>query len=145
MNILYKIDSKENMRVIKFWTDGSLLCQEAGLLDGNLVPNSKECKGKNIGKSNETTPEQQAILEMNSKIADKLSEGYHTSLEEAYNSNVILPMLAKDFKKESHKEREEILSNKIDYVGKIANIRFFEYTDDGLPRFPVFYGFYLDR
>ena len=29
--------------------------------------------------------------------------------------------------------------------GKMAEIRFFEYTDDGLPRFPVFYGVRLDK
>jgi DNA ligase-1 len=46
----------------------------------------------------------------------------------------------------SHADREEILSNKQDYIGKQkAEIRFFEYTDDGLPRFPVCVGFRLDK
>ena len=45
----------------------------------------------------------------------------------------------------SHKEREEMLTNKSDYIGMIAEIRFFEYTDDGIPRFPVCYGFRLDK
>ena len=44
----------------------------------------------------------------------------------------------------SYKEREEILKNKKDYIGRTAEIRFFEYTDDGLPRFPVCYGFRND-
>jgi len=45
----------------------------------------------------------------------------------------------------SHAERKEILTNKSDYIGKLANIRFFEYTDEGLPRFPVCIGFHEDR
>lgn len=39
--------------------------------------------------------------------------------------------------KMSHKEREEILLNKDNYIWQTAEIRFFEYTDDWLPRFPV--------
>ena len=44
----------------------------------------------------------------------------------------------------SHKEREEILTNKSQYIGKMAEIRFFEYSEDGIPRFPVCYGFRED-
>ena len=45
----------------------------------------------------------------------------------------------------SHAEREEILTNKKKYIGKTAEIRFFEFTDQGLPRFPVCVGFRLDK
>ena len=45
----------------------------------------------------------------------------------------------------SHAEREEILINKADYIGKTAEIRFFEYSEDGIPRFPVCHGFRLDK
>jgi ATP-dependent DNA ligase len=45
----------------------------------------------------------------------------------------------------SHAEREEILTNKQNYIGKMAEVRFFEYTDGGLPRFPICYGFRLDK
>jgi DNA ligase-1 len=31
---------------------------------------------------------------------------------------------------------EEILKNKKDYIGKLATIKFFQYTPDGIPRFP---------
>lgn len=47
--------------------------------------------------------------------------------------------------KYSHREREEFLQNKTDYIGKIANIRFFEYSDEGVPRFPVMVGIHEDR
>ena len=45
----------------------------------------------------------------------------------------------------SHEAREEILRNKDMYIGQKAEIRFFEFTDDGLPRFPVCVGFRFDK
>lgn len=45
----------------------------------------------------------------------------------------------------SHEDREKMLINKEEYIGKTAEVRFFEWTDDGLPRFPVFYGVRQDK
>jgi DNA ligase 1 len=45
----------------------------------------------------------------------------------------------------SHDDRKDMLINKQDYLGKTAEIRFFEFTDDGLPRFPVMVGIRLDK
>ena len=45
----------------------------------------------------------------------------------------------------SVEERKAFLINKKDLIGKTAEVRFFEYTDDGLPRFPVYYGIRLDK
>lgn len=42
--------------------------------------------------------------------------------------------------KYSHEEREEFLTNKDEYIGKIAELRFFEYSDIGVPRFPIMHG-----
>lgn len=45
----------------------------------------------------------------------------------------------------SHEERENILENKNNYIGETAEIRFFEKSEDGIPRFPVCVGFRLDK
>ena len=45
----------------------------------------------------------------------------------------------------SHEEREDILTNKEEYIGKTAEVRYFETTDDGSLRFPVFCGIRLDK
>jgi DNA ligase-1 len=103
MTTLYKKDSKGKCRIINFWTENDKFCQSSGVKDGLLVPNVKICKGKNIGKTNETTPEQQAVFEMESKIREKLQEDYFRTEQEAMNSVVILPMLAKKFEDEEHK------------------------------------------
>lgn len=100
---LYKKDTLGKTRVLYISTSGPMLIQLSGLLDGGQVKHEKICKGKNIGKSNETTPEQQAILEMNSKVAEKLTEGYFRTIEEAESVAVVLPMLAKSYGDEKHK------------------------------------------
>ncbi len=42
--------------------------------------------------------------------------------------------------KKSHAERVDILKNKKDYIGEWAVVTYFEKTDGGLPRFPVYKG-----
>lgn len=85
--------------------DGTVaIDQEYGKKDGKLQTNRKTVKvGKNIGKSSETTPLQQAISEANSKHRKKCDEGY--SLDPDKLSTPMLPMLAKSFK--DHKAKVE--------------------------------------
>lgn len=45
----------------------------------------------------------------------------------------------------SHEERQDIIKNPQDYIGSTAEIRFFEYSDEGIPRFPVCVGLRLDK
>lgn len=102
--ILYKTDTKNKVRYLKITTKKDKLIQESGLLDTDSpVIHEKVCTPKNVGKSNETSGEDQAILEMESKIAEKLDEGYFKTKKEAETEEVILPMLAKNFEDEKHK------------------------------------------
>ena len=101
--ILYKKDSKGKIRFVEIYSNENRVIQKHGIIDGKVVYNESECIGKNIGKSNETTPERQAELEAQSKLLKKLDEGYYKTIDEANNETVVLPMLAKDFKEEVHK------------------------------------------
>lgn len=105
MVTLYKKDSSNKIRILNLWAEGAIFKRESGIIDGKLVPESTLCKGKNIGKSNETTPEEQAISDMNSKITEKLKKGeyFKTKKEAEESGEVILPMLAQDYKKFSKK------------------------------------------
>ena len=103
MKELFKKDSKNKIRVWKIRTSGGALIQESGILDGKLVKHSKLCSVKNYGKSNETTPTEQALLELESEYKSKLTEGYFPTKDEAKNEVVILPMLAKSYDDERHK------------------------------------------
>jgi DNA ligase-1 len=100
---IYKKDSKGKIRVLHVYTKNADLISLSGLIDGKLSEDRSTSISKNIGKVNETTPTEQAIFEANAKIQSKMSEGYFETVKEAENNIVILPMLAKDYKKESHK------------------------------------------
>lgn len=100
---LYKKDSKGKIRVLFVSTDAGDLIQKSGLIDGKLIERASFRPGKNIGKSNETTCIEQAVLEAESIVTKKLREGYFLTEHEAKNTEVVLPMLAKVYEEEEHK------------------------------------------
>ena len=99
---LYKKDSKGKVRILTIGANEGQVFQTSGLLEGKKVEHVSLSKGKNIGKANETTPREQAILEAKAKIKNKLDQGYFETIEET-DKEVILPMLAKSYEKECHK------------------------------------------
>lgn len=102
--LLYKKDTKGNTRYLNVIAHGSSIIQRSGIVGtANEVEHTKIAKPKNVGKTNATTAEQQAVLEVNSIIASKLQEGYFSTEKEAEDSTVQLPMLAKSYKDEAHK------------------------------------------
>ena len=104
---IYKKDSSGNIRYLSISTEGNLVVQESGIVGTNSpVFNRSACEAKNVGKANSTTPAEQAVLEANSKITEKMRLGYFTSISEAQEKggkDFLLPMLAKDYKKELKK------------------------------------------
>lgn len=126
MKTLYKKDSKGKLRILNIYTDGADLVQSSGLADGKLVEARKTCKGKNIGKSNETSPEDQAENEMKSKITEKLKTDYFETEEEAMNTVVLLPMLAKEYEKTKSKidwTKEVYVQPKMDGMRCLAIVK----------------------
>lgn len=95
---LYKKDTKNKIRQWTIYTEGASIIEESGVLAGAFVRHKKTAKSKNIGKSNETTPVEQAELEAKALITDKLSKDYFRTVEEATETSVELPMLAKSYK-----------------------------------------------
>lgn len=92
---LYKQDSKGRLRIWKGWTEGPAYLLATGLIDGKMNESKPViCTAKNVGRSNQTSPEAQAVLELESKYKKKLDEGYFETLEEAENNKTVLPMLA---------------------------------------------------
>lgn len=124
---IYKKDTKGKIRFLQIIAEDGYLYQKSGVLDTeNIVKHSKLCKSKNIGKSNETTPEEQAILEAEAKVKDKLTKGYFETVEDAETEEVILPMLAKDYKKESGKidwSKDVYIQPKLDGMRCLAIIK----------------------
>jgi len=104
---LYQLDTSNNIKVwnIKVVDQGqySELIVMSGRKNGKFVENiTRIMSGKNIGRSNETTPFTQAQLQMESKIQSKLKKGYVYNLVDAKSSSVLgsgigAPMLAQKY------------------------------------------------
>jgi len=69
-------------KFITLWTEGEFLCSKWGTIGSKEQTTKKECEGKNTGKANESTPAQQAVVEMNAKVVKKKKNGYVENLEE---------------------------------------------------------------
>lgn len=91
---------------IKQWTistDDNIIITKWGALNGKIQESRKDVKGKNIGKINETSPSEQAILEAKSIIKRKIDEGYSLDIprenktDNIDNITKVLPMLACDY------------------------------------------------
>jgi hypothetical protein len=194
--IIYGVSSK---KIIKQWqvsaienSDGSAILRKVyGQKDGKLQTNNKKIKGKNIGRSNETTPFQQACKEAEAAHKKKKREKNYTETIPDVNAEPehLLPMLALHFKKRKHnisypvkykefmdeefeiiggregegsdegcvvlkcqvvgagkfdvrprgtkKHRRQMLKDLPKLIGKPYTVRFFGWTEDGIPQFPV--------
>lgn len=122
---IFKKDSKGKLRFLTVEAENGWLTQISGLVGGKSVTYSKEMKPKNMGRSNETTKEEQADLEMASLITKKLKLDYFSSKEEALESNNVLYMGAKNWEDEKHKIKEEIslfISRKYDGMRCLAHV-----------------------
>src|SRR5574343_125411 len=91
--ILYSKDSKGKRRQWEVFTEGADVVVVYGLCGGSHVVDRKTCTGKNIGKANETTAEQQATKEAQALWEAKKKRKYTEDTSGV--SGVFKPMLAK--------------------------------------------------
>jgi ATP-dependent DNA ligase len=81
--ILYKYDSTGKVRTFQIEIDGDRYRMITGTKDGKKVESKwTVCTAKNVGKSNELNPEQQAIVEAEARINKKLSQNYYRNEED---------------------------------------------------------------
>ena len=99
---LYGLDKSGGFKQWSVWTNGAELCIEHGKVGGKLQLKKETVEGKNIGRSNETTPEQQAELEAMSRCRKQIDKGYRENPDDLKELD-ILPMLASDYLKQGHR------------------------------------------
>jgi DNA ligase-1 len=104
LNTLYKraVNGKINEHTIE--VENNCFRTISGYNDG--VKTTSEwtcCAGKNIGKKNETTPEQQALAEAQAMWTKKLELGSYESIDDIDTPKFFNPMLAHKF--EDHKDK----------------------------------------
>ncbi len=109
---LYGFDKNNKIKEwnisVEMQGDHAIMMYSYGYLDGEKVECKREItRGKNVGKSNETTPFQQAIAEASSRWKKKMEEGCVTDLniiqKKTQNEQVYSPMLAHEYKKNMKK------------------------------------------
>lgn len=99
LETLYKRDTKGKIREWtvcvyqnKFWTEGGIHGMKMNVAKPTI------CTAKNIGSSNETSPEQQAENEAQAKWEKKLRSGYFTNIHDVDDKKFYEPMLAHNYK-----------------------------------------------
>jgi len=85
---LYATSSTGKPKQWSIWTEGGYVCQEWGFVDGKKQSTKDLVKQKNIGKSNETTLDEQAELEAERKLTKKKEEGYSENLSTSNVSEI---------------------------------------------------------
>lgn len=124
MPVLYKRTSTGAIQEWQIEVDGDKYRTISGQQNGQKVTSKwTVAKGKNVGRSNETSPEEQAQLEADAKYTKKLAQGgYHESVDEIDNAKFYKPMLAKSFDDRPVTDFRNVWSQpKLDGVRCIAN------------------------
>jgi predicted DNA-binding WGR domain protein len=88
MTKLYQKARTGKTKFVELWTEGEFLYSKWGLVGAKEQTTRKECEGMNIGKANETTPSEQAIIEMDAKLVKKKKNGYVEDLEEVVETTM---------------------------------------------------------
>lgn len=103
MKTLYSKDSKGNLRVWSIYTEGAEVVVKHGQYMGKIQEKRYTAEGKNLGKANETSPAEQAILEAEAKYVKQLKSGYFPDKDDALNFQEFAPMKCHAFSDHSHK------------------------------------------
>ena len=99
---LYGVDKTLEVKEWSVWTEGDTVVVEWGKLEGNKQTKKTVCKPKNVGRSNETTPSQQAELEAQSKWNKQVDKYYRETIEDAKALLTEGVMLSQDYTKKPH-------------------------------------------
>lgn len=76
---LYSTDKAGRIRIWTVTVSGNTVTKVYGLVDGEKITDKRSYEGKNIGRSNETTAKQQALLEAERDWKKQIQKGYTES------------------------------------------------------------------
>lgn len=118
MEPIYKATKAGKIQEWRIEVEGNKYRTISGQTDGQKVTSEwTVCAGKNIGRSNETTPEEQAKKEAESKRKIKLEHGYYEKIAEVNKPQYFEPMLANNWEDWKAKVKYPIYSQpKLDGV-----------------------------
>jgi len=99
--MLFKLTEVGNIQQWEIIVKDNSYFSKEGIVGGQITENKPTfCEGKNAGRANATTGEQQALKEAQAKHKKKLEKGYCLSVEEAKKGKSAFyePMLAHNYK-----------------------------------------------
>jgi len=122
---LYKKNVNGSIQQWTVWTEGNTVITEYGQMGGSLQTTSDTVKGKNVGRSNETTDEEQAALKAKQQWDKKVKERYVEDIKKADKGESEVegykPMLAHPIeKKKKHAIFPAIAQPKLDGLRCLA-------------------------
>jgi hypothetical protein len=102
---LYKLDNKNKIREWSIVVEDDSYYTITGIKDGKLITHKPiYAKAKNEGRANETTPQEQALKEVQSIIDKQKTKGYYEDIDEvASGPKHFLVQLAHPYRK--HKKK----------------------------------------
>lgn len=120
---LYKLDSKGKVREWRMEIDGDKFRTVSGLIDGQHVTSEwKQTFAKNVGRTNATTAEEQAVTEVDAIYTKRLDGEYHTDVNDVTKARFFKPMLAAKWEDRKRKTEYPVyVQPKLDGVRCIAN------------------------
>lgn len=129
---LYSRTSKGAINLWICWVDGPNVVVTYGQKGGKLQRASFKCEAKNAGRSNATTPAEQARLEAIAKWRKQIKKKYSMTEEGAQALN-IKPMLAKSFKDVAKptSTKKQGIQYPVDVQLKFNGVRCLAYRKDG--------------
>lgn len=106
---LYKTSAKGAIQIIDMVIEGDTYTRSWGQLDGKTQEKATTAKGKNTGKINETTPEEQAIIEARAVWVKKQKANYSLSPEAPVTT--LLPMKVNEYQKHLKKVADVVFTS----------------------------------
>lgn len=119
---LYKRNTNGSIQQWTMHIDGDKFWSIYGQVDGKLIENTPTiCEGKNIGRANATTDEEQAEFEAQAKWDAQVHKGYWDDIDKVDDElEYYKPMLAAEFKKQKKINFPMFIQPKLDGIRCIA-------------------------
>lgn len=108
------------------WTEGSEIVTEYGQVGGKMQIARKKAESKNVGRSNETTPEQQAESEARAEWKFNVDRKYSETIESS-KEQLLAPMLAPT---DSFEKTKKYVKYPCDVQPKLDGMRCLAYWED---------------
>lgn len=123
--LLYARSATGALQTWRVWTEGADVCTEWGVHGGALQRSRFTCEPKNVGRSNATTAEQQAIAEAIALWKKRKKQKYHEDPKHFDTTLLLRPMLAEHFL-----EYAEDVTYPLDVQPKLDGFRCLAFRDD---------------